>query len=221
MKRNNLDQSGMTLQNERRNNTLSCNDDLEKTVVHCTTKKQFIKVLEWHESKGHLWIDKNLPLFNNGNDFDRFSDRTSLSLKDRFIYGSVDDLKEGTNFISFDIFQKCFLNEEDDKSMLSQKGVEPSIKNDFKDNKLRWDLLPLGLIEEVVRVYDAGAKKYGANRWQNLENGKSRYFAAMMRHIRASQIEDVDEDTGCYHLAQVCFNALAMLHFKLKENEKK
>lgn len=42
--------------------------------------------------------------------------------------------------------------------------MEESIKNDFKDDKLRWDLLPLDLIEEVVKVYTAGAKKYGENR---------------------------------------------------------
>ena len=33
-----------------------------------------------------------------------------------------------------------------------------SIKNDYKDDKLRRDLLPLDLIEEVVKVYHFGAK---------------------------------------------------------------
>lgn len=33
--------------------------------------------------------------------------------------------------------------------------MEESVKNDFKDKKLRWDLLPLDLIEDVVRVYTA------------------------------------------------------------------
>lgn len=41
--------------------------------------------------------------------------------------------------------------------------MEESIKNDFKDDKLRWDLLPLELIEEVVKVYHFGAKKYAPN----------------------------------------------------------
>lgn len=38
--------------------------------------------------------------------------------------------------------------------------AEESFKNDYKDDKLRWDLLPLDLIEEVVKVYHFGAKKY-------------------------------------------------------------
>ena len=35
-----------------------------------------------------------------------------------------------------------------------------SVKNDFKDHKLRWDLLPLQEIEDIVEVYTAGAEKY-------------------------------------------------------------
>lgn len=27
----------------------------------------------------------------------------------------------------------------------------------------------------------------------------------------------IDKDTGCYHIAQCAWNAIAMLHFKLKE----
>ena len=46
-----------------------------------------------------------------------------------------------------------------------------SVKNDFKDHKLRWDLLPLQEIEDIVKVYTAGAEKYGPNNWQHLEDG--------------------------------------------------
>lgn len=46
-----------------------------------------------------------------------------------------------------------------------------SVKNDIIDDKLRWDLLPMKEIEDIVRVYHAGAKKYGPNKWQNLDNG--------------------------------------------------
>ena len=36
-------------------------------------------------------------------------------------------------------------------------------KNDRQDGKLMWELLPLPLLEEVVKVYTAGAQKCGAN----------------------------------------------------------
>ena len=51
--------------------------------------------------------------------------------------------------------------------------MEESIKNDYKNDKLSWDLLPLDLIEEVVKVYHFGAKKYAPNRWQNLPDAEN------------------------------------------------
>lgn len=86
-------------------------------------------------------------------------------------------------------------------------------KNDFLDNKLRWDLLPLGDIEDIVKVYTAGAKKYGDNNWQYLENGYDRYKAAMFRHlVEYERGNIIDPDTNCAHLAQVAWNAIALLH---------
>lgn len=85
-------------------------------------------------------------------------------------------------------------------------------KNDFLDKKLRWDLLPLEEIEDIVKVYTAGSIKYGDNNWQNLENGYQRYKAAMLRHLlEYEKGNTIDKDTGCYHLAQVAWNAIAML----------
>lgn len=45
-------------------------------------------------------------------------------------------------------------------------GKDGSGKNDRADGKLRWDLLPLAEIEDIVRVYTEGAKKYADNSWQ-------------------------------------------------------
>lgn len=86
------------------------------------------------------------------------------------------------------------------------------LKNDFTDGKLRWDLLPLPEIEDIVRAYTVGAKKYADNSWQNLENGYERYKAALLRHLVEYEKGNViDEDTGCMHLAQVAWNAIALL----------
>lgn len=93
-----------------------------------------------------------------------------------------------------------------------------SRKDDFKDDKLRWDLLPLQLIEHIVKVYHVGAKKYGENTWQNLPNGLQRYFAAFMRHyLLHLKGEYYDKETGLPHLSHCAWNAIAMLHIGLKE----
>ena len=86
------------------------------------------------------------------------------------------------------------------------------LKNDFKDGKLRWDLLPLEEIEDIVKVDTEGAKKYSDNSWQNLDNGYQRYKAALLRHlVEYEKGTKIDEDTGCQHLAQVAWNAIALL----------
>lgn len=88
-----------------------------------------------------------------------------------------------------------------------------SIKNDRKDKKLMWELLPLEDIEDVIKVYTEGANKYGVNTWQNLENGYNRYKAALFRHLlEYEKGNEYDEETGCRHLAQVVWNAIALLH---------
>ena len=89
-----------------------------------------------------------------------------------------------------------------------------SVKNDRKDHKDRWDLVPLLDLEDVVKVYNAGVNKYGPNRWQNLEDGFERYRGALMRHLVAyMKGERYDAETGCMHLAQVAWNAIAILHY--------
>ena len=91
-------------------------------------------------------------------------------------------------------------------------------KNDRIDGKVRMDLLPWPELEEIARVYTAGAKKYGARNWMNLEDGYERYKGALLRHLcEVEKGNVIDSDTGCYHIAQVAINAMFMLHFKLKE----
>lgn len=96
-----------------------------------------------------------------------------------------------------------------------------SKKNDRIDDKLMWELLPLLDLEDVVKVYTQGAKKYGPNNWQNLPDGYNRYKAAMFRHLLEYEKGNwIDSDTGCIHLAQVVWNALAILHIeKVKRND--
>lgn len=94
-------------------------------------------------------------------------------------------------------------------------------KNDFKDEKLRWDLLPLEEIEDIVKVYTAGSKKYGDNTWQKLPDGIERYKAALLRHlVEYEKGITIDKETNCYHLAQVAWNAIAMLHLSKREKNR-
>lgn len=95
-----------------------------------------------------------------------------------------------------------------------------SKKNDFKDGKLRWDLLPLEDLEEVVGLYTFGVQKYSENSWQNLENGEQRYRAALFRHLLLHlKGEETDPESGYSHLSAVIWNAIAMYHCHKKKRK--
>lgn len=95
---------------------------------------------------------------------------------------------------------------------------EDAIKNDRKDHKLMWELLPLNVIEEAVRVYTYGAQKYAPNSWQNLPNGYNRYKAALLRHLTLiDQGEHFDKESGLLHASQVLWNAIALCYFEMQQ----
>ena len=64
-------------------------------------------------------------------------------------------------------------------------------------------------IAAVAEVTNIGAKKYTEGGWAQVQNGERRYYAALLRHFAKSANEDHDEETGCLHLAQCAWNALA------------
>lgn len=104
--------------------------------------------------------------------------------------------------------------EAQEKYMKKQEGF--GLKYDT--DKLRWDLLDLKLIKEIVKVYSFGAKKYTDNSWQQVENAKERYYAAMMRHLEAYRAgEKKDPESGLLHTSHIGWNALALIHFDLQE----
>lgn len=79
--------------------------------------------------------------------------------------------------------------------------------------KPRWDLLPFGEIEEVVKVLTFGAAKYKPNNWMHVRP-YSRYVAATFRHLVAwLKGEKKDPETGLSHLASVVCNVLFLMWF--------
>lgn len=60
----------------------------------------------------------------------------------------------------------------------------------------------------TLQKYTEGAKKYGVNTWQNLENGYERYKGALLRHLYASTYEEFDPETKVRHEAAVAWNSV-------------
>ena len=91
----------------------------------------------------------------------------------------------------------------------------------YDEGKLRWNLLPIEIVEKIVEVYEFGANKYGENTWQNLSGGQERCYAALLRHLCSWRKGDkIDDESGLNHLQHCIWNLMAMLHFE-PENKKK
>jgi hypothetical protein len=83
----------------------------------------------------------------------------------------------------------------------------------YDQGKLRWSLLPLREVEQVVAVLEHGSRKYSDNNWKHVRP-KARYFDAALRHFMARlNGEILDPETGLPHLAHaVCCILFLMWH---------
>lgn len=92
-------------------------------------------------------------------------------------------------------------------------GIVLGLKDD--SGKARWDLLPLRLLRGAVRVLGFGAKKYGDNNWQTVDNPRARYYAALQRHLEAWQAGlQKDVESGESHLDHAMCCLLFLRHFE-------
>jgi len=83
----------------------------------------------------------------------------------------------------------------------------------FDASKPRWSLLPAGTVAQVVDVLEFGAKRYGDNNWQKVENARTRYYDAAMRHLEAwKQGQAKDPESGAAHLAHAACCLLFLMH---------
>jgi hypothetical protein len=82
----------------------------------------------------------------------------------------------------------------------------------FDEGKLEWDLIPIEALEEVVKVLMMGKEKYGKDNWKKVDNSKSRYYNAGMRHrLSILKGESTDQESGLHHLAHSICNDLFLL----------
>ena len=87
-----------------------------------------------------------------------------------------------------------------------------------KGSKLaRFDLLPYDVLTLVAEHFGKGAAKYEDRNWERgYDWGLS--MAALQRHLAAFwDGEDVDEETGSFHLQAVIFHAMALLAFQIRD----
>lgn len=85
----------------------------------------------------------------------------------------------------------------------------------FDQDKLQYSLMSIHAIEEMLKVLQYGAKKYGARNW---EKGLkySRVIDATYRHL-GDYLKGIriDPETGLPTMAHVMCNIMFLLHYEL------
>lgn len=81
----------------------------------------------------------------------------------------------------------------------------------YDGEKIRWDLVHWEAVEAMAKVLTYGAAKYDDDNWKKVlvgPKGGRRYFAAMMRHIKACERNGdldphiLDPESGLPHISQ-------------------
>jgi hypothetical protein len=86
----------------------------------------------------------------------------------------------------------------------------------YNEGKLQWSLVDFDSLEGLVRVLEAGAKKYSKNNWRK-GMPVTQVSESLMRHLFAFLGgENVDPESGCRHISHVMCNAM-FLEYILRE----
>lgn len=105
------------------------------------------------------------------------------------------------------------------ESFWTEKGDKAKgVKSD--NNKRRYSLLPAGTINEVVDVLEFGSAKYADDNWQKVDNARTRYYNAALRHIDSWWDGEVkDDETGKHHLAHAICCLMFLMWFDLSAHK--
>ena len=138
------------------------------------------------------------------------------------------------NGIDLEMFGMEKLNELEEKATkaidkMQGKILSKRIQNNLKieglkldQGKSRYDLLPFGAVDQLVRVLTYGAEKYAPNNWRLVENPIERYKAATLRHLSLyMQGEEVDKESGISHLAHAATNVIFLMEFEKEKFDMK
>lgn len=82
-------------------------------------------------------------------------------------------------------------------------------QRDVNTGKPRYDLISVKALTRIAHLLGRGAEKYG-DRNRELGQPTDRLLESLMRHM----FQYADWDTSEDHLAAVCFNAMAIIHFQ-------
>ena len=102
-------------------------------------------------------------------------------------------------------------------------AMDKTIGNKFDSDKPRHTLIDPYFEQSLMDVLEYGAKKYGVNNWQSLDDFEDRYLNAIYRHlneIRKGNLED--SESGLPHISHVAASVMFLYwfnHVKVDDNK--
>lgn len=103
------------------------------------------------------------------------------------------------------------------RAALSGKFADGQGRKD-DSNKPRYSLLPTGTVSQVIQVMEYGAVKYDPGNWKLVENARTRYYDAAMRHIDDWwNGSTTDSESSLPHLAHAICCLLFLMWFDDQE----
>lgn len=128
---------------------------------------------------------------------------------------SLDALKEHVQHYNYEYWVRNTpeVQEYLDKAESCVSSIKVSEKGQKYDSgKLRFSLIPKGVLEHVIRVLEFGAAKYSKDNWKHVDNATERYYDAAMRHLNLWFAgETNDSETGESHLSHAICCLLFLL----------
>lgn len=120
-------------------------------------------------------------------------------------------MKKKTNII---IHEEKYITKDSGKRRTWKSGFN----RDDDGMKLRYDLIPIQMLERIAGLYTRGAKKYGDCNWQKAETQEEfdRFKQSAWRHFISWQKGQEDED----HASATIWNLMAYEWLTKYKNEK-
>lgn len=89
----------------------------------------------------------------------------------------------------------------------------------YNQGKPKWSLIHYKSLEPMIRVLEAGAKKYAPFNWQKPMD-KKEILESMQRHLAALMDgEEIDPETGYSHVGNIQCNAMFYNYHNNKNNQ--
>lgn len=105
---------------------------------------------------------------------------------------------------------KYYEKTEEEKKQLTGKTAAR-----FSEGKIRHDLIPPWIIDEIAKVYTYGTVKYNDDNWRKGLKWKKFVIGPLQRHLNKwLRGEKVDSESNCHHLAMVIWQCIALMLYE-------